>query len=118
MDYSDIFPYRSYRRNQENVIKTLYKALQSQEHSLLIAPNGTGKTICNLAAAIPIITKSDLRLVYLSRTHTQSARVIEEINRINENTSLGLSAVSLRGRKEMCIHRTVQKIKGSPTDIM
>ncbi len=118
MDYSDIFPYSSYRRNQEDVIKSLYTAFQAQEHSLFIAPNGTGKTICNLTAAIPIIIKTDLRLVYLARTHTQSARVIEEINEINKNTGLGLSAVSLRGRKEMCIHRTVQKIKGSPTDIM
>ena len=100
MDYNDIFPYESYRRNQEHVIKKLYSALNSREHSLLIAPNGTGKTICNLAAAIPIITKSDLRLIYLARTHTQSARVIEEINKINAFASLGLSAVSLRGRKE------------------
>lgn len=118
MDYSDIFPYSKYRRNQENVIKSLYSGFRSKEHSLLIAPNGTGKTICNLAAAIPIIIKSDLRLVYLARTHTQSARVIEEINKINDSVGLGLSAVSLRGRKEMCIHKTLQKIKGSPTDTM
>ncbi len=118
VDYDDIFPYEEYRKDQEKVIKGINAALGSKNHSLLIAPNGTGKTICNLAASLPLVVEKDLKLVYICRTHSQSARVIEEVKKINAQTNWDFKAVSLRGRKEMCIHRTVQKIKGSPTDSM
>ncbi|MBN2155687.1 MAG: DEAD/DEAH box helicase family protein [Candidatus Lokiarchaeota archaeon] len=118
MDYKDIFPYETYRKSQEEVIQSIYRAFQAQEHSLLIAPNGTGKTVCNLAASLPIIMNTDMKLIYLCRTHSQNARVIEEITNINTKVNVEISAISIRGRKEMCIHKIVQKIKGSPTDIM
>jgi len=118
MDYHDFFPYNSYRKNQEEAIRSLTEGFTFQDHSLFIAPNGTGKTVCNLVAALPVILQNNLKLVYLCRTHTQNARVIEEITKINEKVNKEIKAVSIRGRKEMCIHKTVQKLKAGPTDIM
>ena len=129
MDYNDYFPYPSYRKEQKEVIKNIYNSLERKKNTLFIAPNGTGKTVDNLSAALPITLENGLKIIYLCRTHTQNARVIEEIKKINnklrekriDNGDTGkelISGVSLRGRSEMCLHRTIKKLKGSPSDIM
>ncbi len=52
--YKDIFPYPSYRPSQEEIIASLSDAIDSQKNVLLIASNGTGKTIMALSALLPI----------------------------------------------------------------
>jgi DNA excision repair protein ERCC-2 len=130
VDVNDFFPYKSYREEQKEVIDRIYLGLSTHKNIIFAAPNGTGKTVDNLVAALPFLYQNDepMKIIYLCRTHTQNARVIKEIQKINEK--LGepgtnkkhlklISAVSLRGRKEMCSNRTVRKIKGtSPTDLM
>lgn len=129
METTDYFPYESYRNQQEEVISQINKALQEKSNILLVAPNGTGKTVDNLAAALPIAIDKNLKIVYLCRTHQQSGRVILEIQKINKKLSdlaqedqerpyVQISGVSLRGRSEMCLNRTIKKLKGSPSDIM
>ncbi|MCP4763419.1 MAG: DEAD/DEAH box helicase family protein [archaeon] len=124
MDFSNYFPYSSYRKEQKEVITEIFQSIQKRKNILFLAPNGTGKTIDNLAAVLPIASENNLKIIYLCRTHTQNARVIEEIKKINKNfenkkTELKeISGVSIRGRAEMCLNRTVKKIKGSPTDMM
>jgi DNA excision repair protein ERCC-2 len=128
MDYNTFFPYDSYRNEQEEVIKYMYNALLRRRNIIFSAPNGTGKTIDNLSATIPVAIENNLKILYLCRTHTQNARVIDEIIKINKknherqserggNVHL-ISAVSLRGRTEMCLHRTIKKLRGSPSDMM
>ncbi|MHA1727478.1 MAG: helicase C-terminal domain-containing protein [Promethearchaeota archaeon] len=138
MDFKKFFPYNSYRTKQKDVISKLHAWLEERDNILFSAPNGSGKTIDNLAAAIPVALENELKIVYLCRTHTQNARVIKEIQKINEklkenikpteeaisektgkNTNIHLiSAVSMRGRSEMCTNKTVKKIKGTSVDIM
>lgn len=130
VDVNDFFPYKSYREEQKEVIDRIYLGLSTKKNIIFAAPNGTGKTIDNLVAALPFLYQNDepMKIIYLCRTHTQNARVIKEIQKINEKLSdpgtkkkrlRFISAVSLRGRKEMCSNRTVRKIRGtSPTDLM
>ncbi|MBD3350609.1 MAG: hypothetical protein GF364_03890, partial [Candidatus Lokiarchaeota archaeon] len=128
MNYKDYFPYDSYRKQQKQVIKDIYNGVSKQKNVLFVAPNGTGKTIDNLAATLPVAIDNNLKVIYLCRTHQQSGRVIDEIKKINkkiranskdEKTNIRpISAVSIRGRSEMCLHRTIKKLKGSPADIM
>ena len=128
-DVKDFFPYASYRQEQKEVIDRIYLGLSKNKNVVFAAPNGTGKTIDNLVAVLPFLSQSDesMKIIYVCRTHTQNARVIKEIQKINEKlrepgtkkTLKPISAVSLRGRKEMCSNRTVRKIKGtSSTDLM
>jgi len=72
---------------------------------LLVAPSGAGKTIIALSALLPISYERDLKIIYLCRTHSQSARVIKELKKINKaSPEVDILGVSLRGRNEMCIN--------------
>ena len=71
----------------------------------MVAPSGTGKTIIALSALLPILYERNLKLIYISRTHSQSARVIKELKKINNMIpEVNICGVSLRGRNEMCIN--------------
>ncbi|MHA1338499.1 MAG: helicase C-terminal domain-containing protein [Promethearchaeota archaeon] len=136
MDFNDYFPYSSYRKQQREVIQAIFHGLQKNYNILFVAPNGTGKTIDNLCAAIPVARDYDLKIIYLCRTHQQSDRVIREVKKINEKIlqniqqdpismsdrdlqeSLFVKALSIRGRSEMCLNRVIRKLKASPSDIM
>ena len=72
---------------------------------LVVAPSGTGKTIIALSALLPIAYEQNLKIIYMCRTHSQSARVIKELKKINNDIpDVYIRGLSLRGRKEMCIN--------------
>ncbi|MHA1584405.1 MAG: helicase C-terminal domain-containing protein [Promethearchaeota archaeon] len=122
--YSDFFPYGSFRPNQEKVIQQISEALALCKNTLLIATNGTGKTIMALSAAIPIVLNDPKRkILFCSRTFTQNARVIQETREITKkfaknNINQTIGAISLRGRNEMCVHKTIQRLQLPPGESM
>ena len=123
MKYSDFFPYGEYRENQEKVIKKIEKAAYQRKNTLLVAPNGTGKTIIALSALLPLAYERDLKIIYTCRTHAQNARIIKELTKIADfqlkcNSSLLINGISIRGRNEMCLNETLQELKASPKESM
>jgi len=67
---------------------------------LLVAPSGTGKTIIALSALLPIVYERNLKIIYMCRTHSQSARVIKELKKINKAIpEVKIRGISLRGLK-------------------
>ena len=124
LGYNDYFPYSTYRPSQEKVIQEISEAIALGKNSILIATNGTGKTVMALSAALPIVMNNPKRkILFCSRTFTQNARVIEESKEIvkkklgNENIQ-SFGALSLRGRNEMCIHKTITRLKLPPRESM
>jgi len=75
-NYDNFFPYERYRKGQEAIIKEISEHLRNRGHYLLIAPNGTGKSIISLASTLPIINSNNLKLIYLCRTHQQNDRIV------------------------------------------
>lgn len=124
LGYNDYFPYSIYRPFQEKVIQEISEATALGKNSILIATNGTGKTIMALSATLPIVMSHPKRkILFCSRTFTQNARVIEESKEIvnkkfgKENVP-SFGALSLRGRNEMCIHKTIARLKLPPRESM
>ncbi len=101
------FPYIEVRPLQEDIIKTINAASNQENHSIIQAANGVGKTIAILASLLPIIKKKKKTIVYCCRTHQQMSRVISELNMIKQLTSV--SGIALRGRREICLHPLVKK---------
>ena len=132
MNYSDFFPYSQYRNDQEHIISQIYESAKAGKNTILIASNGTGKTIIALTALLPIALEKEYKIIYCCRTFTQNARVIEEskaiLNKLKSTASkipqsqpipmTSFSAISIRGRTEMCIHKTLQRLTLSPTEAM
>ncbi|MHA1733077.1 MAG: helicase C-terminal domain-containing protein [Promethearchaeota archaeon] len=128
MKPSDVFPYEKYRTKQEELIDGLHDNLKRGKNCVVVAPNGFGKTVTALAAILPVVLdmELDLKVVYCCRTHSQNARVIQELQAIQEHLSSGgkpgsgstFSGVSIRGRGEMCLDKRLLEMRSSPRDRM
>jgi DNA excision repair protein ERCC-2 len=122
--YSDFFPYPDYRPSQESVIQQLTESMALGKNAVLVATNGTGKTIMALSAALPLVIRDPKRkILFCSRTFTQNARVIQETREITKHFAendidLMIGALSLRGRNQMCPHKMLKRLQLPPSESM
>lgn len=112
------FPFPSVRQGQSVLIRKLYDAIKNRSHCCFDAANGLGKTVAVLAGVLPTIQGEDRLLIYCARTHSQMERVFEEITNINEKISTPVSAIALKGRREMCINADVTDIVTTSSDLI
>ncbi|MHA1457556.1 MAG: DEAD/DEAH box helicase family protein, partial [Promethearchaeota archaeon] len=123
MKYIDFFPYKNFRQEQESIIKKIEQSSIDCKNTLLVAPNGSGKTIIALSALLPLAYEKDLKIIYTCRTHAQNTRIIKELTRISnfrkENGfNHKVSGISIRGRNEMCLNEMLLKLKLGPKESM
>ena len=121
--YGKFFHYPSFRNGQEKVIMDMNLSQNNKGHFLLIAPNGTGKTISSLCSVLPLAFQNNLKIIYLCRTNSQNRRVIDELEQISSHLvknyeSFHINAISIRGRKDMCINDQLIDLELDPEDSM
>ncbi|VBB33983.1 unnamed protein product [Acanthocheilonema viteae] len=120
------FPFEPYEC-QIKFMEKVIEALRTGQNAALESPTGTGKTLCLLCAAIAD-EKQDIRtletvskmilltgtsskslypkIFYVSRTHSQLAQVIRELNK---TTYKDIKTVTLASRDVLCINDKVMK---------
>ncbi|MHA1150973.1 MAG: helicase C-terminal domain-containing protein [Promethearchaeota archaeon] len=123
LNYQYFFPYKEFRSSQEAIIQQIEQSANAHKNTLLVAPNGSGKTVIALSSLLPLVYKQDLKIIYMCRTHAQNTRVIKEMTRIakfleKNQLKIKLNGLSIRGRNEMCLHEYILKEKFSPKDAM
>jgi Rad3-related DNA helicase len=123
INYLDFFPYDHFREQQEEIIKKVELASKEKKITLLVAPNGTGKTIIALSALLPLAFENDLKILYMCRTHSQNTRIIKELRKVSDylnkqNLRIKLNGLSIRGRNEMCLNKTLLDLKLDPNESM
>ncbi len=94
------FPYKP-RPFQMEVLRELARYVRVGS-VCLHAPTGFGKTPVILAALLPLV-KRGLRIIWAVRTGNETDRPIEELKVIVEKTGLEITALSYRGKKDMCL---------------
>ena len=122
-DYLKFFPYKEFRQSQEKITKQIEENARKRKNILLVAPNGTGKTVIALSALLPIAFENNLKIIYMCRTHSQNARVIKELKKISlflkkNGLETSVNGLSIRGRNEMCLHKTLLSQKPDPKQSM
>ncbi len=110
LDFTDFFPYQTYRKGQKTIIEKINKSCSQGDNFILIAPNGTGKSIIGLSSVLPLLYNKNFKLIYLCRTYQQNDRIIKELQKINKIRP-EVNGISLRGRQNMCIQPEIIKEK-------
>ena len=123
MEFTSFFPYPKYRKAQKDIIEKIELNSRERNNILLVAPNGTGKTVIALSALLPVALDNKMKIIYMCRTHSQNSRVIKELVKISEHVEkkkpqLRFSAMAIRGRNEMCLNKTLLEVNPSPSDSM
>uniref|UniRef100_A0A0R3RHF6 Helicase ATP-binding domain-containing protein n=1 Tax=Elaeophora elaphi TaxID=1147741 RepID=A0A0R3RHF6_9BILA len=124
------FPFEPYKC-QIKFMEKVMEALRTGQNAALESPTGTGKTLCLLCAAIAYlkdckskISQTDTiqeiqgtssrslypKILYASRTHSQLAQVIRELNK---TTYKDIKTVTLASRDVLCINDKVMKENNS-----
>jgi len=112
----EFFPYPSIRPYQDLFINTIFEAAESRRHVLIEGSNGLGKTVSALAACLPLAKEKGLQILYVSKTHRQHERVIEELGAISRQQDV--SGLSVRGRTDMCFHPMIVRHAVDATSAM
>jgi len=76
-----------------------------------------------LSSLLPLVYEKGLKIIYLCRTHSQNRRIIKELTKISEkltrdSSGLKLNGISIRGRNEMCLNKTLLSLKLSSKESM
>jgi Rad3-related DNA helicase len=97
-------------------MEAILEAVEKGRSALIEGSNGLGKTIAVLSACLPKAEESDLKILYVARTHRQHDRVIEELKAISKK--LRVSGISIRGRHEMCPNSFVTRYASDARSVM
>jgi DNA excision repair protein ERCC-2 len=110
------FPYEP-RANQLDIIHDMYTALEAGQHIVVESGTGTGKTIVSLAAALQHAKAHSKRIVYLTRTISQSDQVMRELRAISQLHPV--TGMTVTGRGRSCpLLRTLSGYEDIPPSVL
>ncbi len=95
-------PYLPYkpRETQIQIITDIRNALDKGRHIVIESGTGTGKTITSLAGSLEHAKSRGKKIIYITRTISQSDQVMKELRAIS--TLKPVSGITLTGRNKSC----------------
>lgn len=108
------FPYKPYGV-QKDYMKTVLNALCKKENALLESPTGSGKTMCLLTSCLAFLKvarqmgDADIKIVYMSRTHSQLQQVIKELKKSAYRPKMMI----LGSRDHTCVKDSLSQFSGN-----
>ena len=95
-------PYLPYkpRETQIQIITDIRNALDKGRHIVIESGTGTGKTITSLAGSLEHAKARGKKIIYITRTISQSDQVMKELRAIS--TLKPVSGITLTGRNKSC----------------
>ncbi len=101
------FPYAEPRPGQLSLIHAIKEEVSVGNHLCVEAANGFGKTIAALSGVLPLLADRTFGIIYVTRTHKQLDRVMQELRQISNST--GHKGIVHRGRAASCLNPLVRK---------
>lgn len=105
------FPYEVVRDEQQKLISDVAQNTADKKILLAHAPTGLGKTVSSLAPTISFAIENQKKVFFLTPKNTQHQIVLQTINLMNEKFNLGIKAVDLIGKRNLCLDPFVSHIK-------
>ncbi len=112
-------PYLPYKPRgcQLDIIRDIRNALDEGRHIVMESGTGTGKTIVSLAAALEHAKKNGKKIVYLTRTISQSDQVMKELRAISSLKDV--SGIAITGRNKSCpLFRGIEGYESIPPHVL
>ncbi len=108
-------PYKP-RGCQADIIEDIMRTLDEGRHFVMESGTGTGKTIVSLAGALAHAKPRGKKIVYLTRTISQSDQVMKELKAISSVSEV--SGIVVTGRGKSCpLFRSVEDIDSIPSHV-
>jgi DNA excision repair protein ERCC-2 len=100
-----VFPYPEMRPGQELIVDAVSTALEQEEHLLLEATTGIGKTISALYPALRYCLEHDKRLFVLTAKTLQQEMATQVLELLNQEEAF--RSLRLRAKSKMCANGQV-----------
>ncbi len=105
------------RPGQDAILREVVGLTDRGGALLVNAPTGSGKTVATLAPLLEHAVRSDHRIVYLVRTHSQEVQVLQEARTIAHRLEHPFLAIGLQGRAGRCfLLENVAEVKGATAE--
>ena len=109
-------PYKP-RGCQLDIIHDMVTALDNGRHFVMESGTGTGKTIIALSAGLDHATRSGKKIVYLTRTISQSDQVMRELRSISKIKPV--RGIAITGRAKSCpLFRGIRDYDNIPSHVL
>jgi DNA excision repair protein ERCC-2 len=112
-------PYLPYKPRgcQMDIISDIRNALSEGRHIIIESGTGTGKTIVSLAAGLEHAKSAGKKIVYLTRTISQSDQVMRELKAISRIRTV--SGLTITGRNKSCpLFRGTKDYENIPPQVL
>ncbi|MCU0860872.1 MAG: hypothetical protein MUE65_00950 [Methanomassiliicoccales archaeon] len=94
------FPYEP-RRNQLEMMSLVFRTMMSGGSAVIESGTGSGKTVCALAGALEYCIPNEMKLIYVTRTNSQSRQVMLELREIDRMAPV--RGLAFQGRAHGCM---------------
>ena len=110
------FPYKP-RDMQAEIVRDLRSALDEGKHIVIESGTGTGKTIVSLSSALAHAIPRGKKVLYITRTITQSDQVMKELKAISKLRPV--TGITITGRGRSCPYlRTLPGYEDIPPSVL
>ncbi len=110
-EHKDIlFPHQQIRKHQDALLSHVQQTVQRGGSLIVHAPTGLGKTASALGPGLKHALDQDKTIVFLTSRHTQHAIAIETLQAIQDVFGTKFHALSIIGKKWLCLQPNVQAL--------
>lgn len=108
-----------YRAQQVEMLRTVSEAFNQQQHLMVEAPTGVGKSLAYLLPAVYWAVKNNERVVISTATITLQDQLIQkDLPSLSRTLGLGFKAAVLKGRSNyLCPRRLLTLRRRGPTSV-
>lgn len=98
----EVFPYKPHQ-GQISLAQAVLETSLNNEHLIVNAPTGFGKTISVLSGLFVALKLNDASVFYLVRTHREAEEVIKESRKLARKPGSDFTVLEIRGRQSLCL---------------